>query len=52
MDKICASKMCDQQSWCLKSGLKQSRFLDKKGDQIRKGALKKVGMRECSNSFE
>ena len=26
--KICASKRCDQQSWCLESGLKQSRFLE------------------------
>ena len=28
MHKICASKRCDQQSWCLESGLKQSRFLE------------------------
>ena len=41
MHKISASKRRDQQSWCLESGLKQSRFLDRKGDQIRKGALKK-----------
>ena len=28
MHKISASKRCDEQSWCLESGLKQSRFLE------------------------
>ena len=28
MHKISASKRRDQQSWCLESGLKQSRFLE------------------------
>ena len=28
MHKICASKRRDQQSWCLESVLKQSRFLE------------------------